>query len=183
MNATRSRPRSLRHARGGLALQMAAMFMLFGLLGAVMTGYFMWRDWKILSWPSASGRIVKSWVGETSQSKNNRTVRMYTPRVWYVYRAGADPKELEGETISTLQTSSSEREWAESIVASYAVGAAVKVFYDPERPGESLLEPSLHFWYHLLFVGVSLLFLGLAGIMIGFRREIDSPANKKENSI
>ncbi|MBP7634050.1 DUF3592 domain-containing protein [Candidatus Ozemobacteraceae bacterium] len=160
-------------SRRGLAVQMAVFFLLTGVLGGVMVGYFAKSDYATLSWPSTSGTIVKSWVGERSEYKNGRTHHMYTPRVRYAYRVGSSSQSFEGEEISSLVTSSGDREWADSVVASYAVGTRVTVYYNPDRPQEALLERGIHTWFILLFVGVALLFLGLGVGMVRFRGAID----------
>ncbi|HOT27176.1 MAG TPA: DUF3592 domain-containing protein [Candidatus Ozemobacteraceae bacterium] len=160
-------------SRRGLAVQMAVFFLLTGVFGGAMVGYFVARDHAALSWPSAPGTIVKSWVGERSEWKDDHTYQLYSPHVRYVYRVGTASQPYEGEEISSLQTSSGDRKWAESVVASYAVGTRVTVYYNPDRPQEALLERGIHTWFILLFVGVALLFLGLGIGMIRFRAAID----------
>jgi len=154
-------------------MQMAVFFLLTGVLSGALIGYFVVRDYAALSWPSASGTIVKSWVGDRSEWKDNRTHHLYSPHVRYAFRVGSAAQVLEGEEISSLQTSSGNREWAESVVASYAVGTRVTVWYNPDRPEDAVLERGIHIWFSFLFVGVTLLFLGLGVGMIRFRDAID----------
>ncbi len=160
-------------SRRGLAIQMAVFFLLTGVFGGALVGYFVASDYASLSWPSAPGTIVKSWVGDRSEWKNGRTHHMYAPHVRYAYCVGSSSQSFEGEDISSLQTSSGDRGWAESVVASYAVGTRVTVYYNPDRPREALLERGMHIWFILLFVGVTLLFLGLGIGMIRLRDVID----------
>ena len=81
------------------------------------------------SWPAVSGEVLSSGV--------RRSGRTRRASVRYAYKVG--DTELVGDRIRLLEPVSFE--WASTIASRYPTGAAVTVYYDPEQPHESVLEP------------------------------------------
>ena len=114
---------------------------LFGSL-AVYAG---WRDYCLakatVDWPSTAGEIVSSEVvgSYTDSVKSYWAVR---PVVRYVYNV--DGQQLEGDRLTLgLRQRDSQRseEDAQATIAKYPQGQQVRVFYSPNDPTQSVLEP------------------------------------------
>ncbi|MGY3424911.1 hypothetical protein ACVWZW_005386 [Bradyrhizobium sp. F1.13.4] len=103
-----------------------------------------------LRWPTASGRVIhcdviEEIVEEKTEHDNRPTTSKLVPRyqvdLRYAYRVGkrdfiGTEVDWNGTMISGL------REVAEEGAAKYRPGKSVKVYYDPDRPGQAVLEPA-----------------------------------------
>lgn len=136
-----------------------AIMGLFLLIGA---GLSVW-GWTILqnarasaTWPTAEGTITASEVTHSSDEDGDS----YRPEVAYDYQAGGQFHT--SYTIKFGENSYSSRRRAETIAANYPVGKQVTVYYDPEQPGRSVLEPGVTGGsYIVLGVGVFFILLTL----------------------
>jgi hypothetical protein len=106
-----------------------------------------------LTWPSAEGVVVESGVTHRSMSEGGEK---YKPFVLYRYEVksqraprgtelGSGVQTFEGRRIHfhynwSFEGHYKERAEAERIIAPYAPGARVEVFYDPAAPQRSTLE-------------------------------------------
>lgn len=92
-----------------------------------------------VNWPTADGRItdakLHSWRDTNSKRLN------YMARVWFGYQV--DGVDYTSEKISwggrPYSPISAE---AEKTLAKYPVGSGVRVYYNPQKPKQSVLEPS-----------------------------------------
>ena len=108
-------------------------------------------------WPATAGQIIESQV---VVSQGNRI--KYTPHVAYRYEAGAKTRT---STDIWLKSYGVDQAFAEDVVASYPVGAEIKVFFNPQNPAKAVLRPGpnwlLVFWCVLSWgitgTGISLL--------------------------
>ncbi|MGY4509935.1 hypothetical protein ACVIN2_003389 [Bradyrhizobium sp. USDA 3650] len=103
-----------------------------------------------LRWPTAAGRIthcdvIEEIVEEKTEHDNRPTtsklVHRYQVDLRYAYRVGkrdfiGTEVDWNGTMISGL------REVAEEGAAKYRPGKSVKVYYDPDQPGQAVLEPA-----------------------------------------
>jgi len=117
--------------------------LIFGIIGAVMlVKYF--RDKKKAeesqSWSSASGRITESFVrSEESWDSDGYTTTSYYPEVRYTYEFLGT--EYIGHQIAFGgSVGNSNYKKAEEILAQYPVGKNVVIYYDPNNPGDAVLE-------------------------------------------
>ncbi len=113
------------------------------------------------SWPTVEGVITFAEVRVHQPSVRDRRElglkTRYTPRITYRYQV--DGKTYENHVIGRYGYTS---KWASGISrGQYAVGKPVTVYYNPENPAESVLEPGLG-GYALAPCGLALLFLALA---------------------
>lgn len=151
---------------------LAAVFLLVG-------GGLLWWGWNILqdarasaSWPTVDGRVTRSEVTESTDADGADT---YRPEVTYEYQV--DDRSYENSTIKFGENSYSTRRRAEEIAANYPVGKRVTVAYDPNEPGQSVLEPGVTGGSYIVlgvgavFVAVSLLILIIAPIAALLRRQ------------
>ncbi|MHC1782320.1 MAG: DUF3592 domain-containing protein [Anaerolineaceae bacterium] len=92
------------------------------------------------SWPGVPGTITVSDVRQSSSTDDDGHVTFsYYPRVEYTY-------EVAGQSFTSKQVAFGgvrgygNPEKARQDLAKYPAGAAVTVFYNPEKPGEAVLE-------------------------------------------
>ena len=122
-----------------------------------------YNAYQSLEWPEAPGEILSSGVrSETSSSSGSRASTTYHAAVEYRYEVGG--RWLEGDRISYGAYGTGEHDRAAAIAANYPVGARVTVYYQPEDPTESVLEPGAHGlpWF---FLAMGLLF-GVVGLLM-----------------
>lgn len=112
------------------------------------------------AWPVAPGQILVAHVGqeESSDSEGNVTT-WYFPVLRYSYAVGG--RSYEGTRLRFGSIRSADFKKAEALVAAYSVGAKPDVRYDPERPGESVLETVQPSPAYLWASTLGLLFVGL----------------------
>jgi hypothetical protein len=103
-----------------------------------------------LRWPTASGRVtrcdvIEEIIEEKTEHDNRPTtsklVHRYQVDLRYAYRVGkrdfiGTEVDWNGTMISGL------REVAEEGAAKYRPGKSVQVYYDPDQPGQAVLEPA-----------------------------------------
>jgi len=121
------------------------------------------------AWRSTTGTITKSGV----QSKWRVTgilnySLIHELQVEYGYEV--DGCAYTGRNVTFGTVSSSLRRWEERKAARYAVGQGVEVWYDPDKPSDSVLDRRFGALYLTLplLLGIGLLILGiltLAGVI------------------
>ena len=95
------------------------------------------------TWPSDDGVVERSEVTtsrERSHSRTRRRQTMYSPEV--VYRYNVNGEDLRASTVAFgADFSSSSSSIARAVTDRYPVNKQVQVYYDPEIPGNAVLEP------------------------------------------
>ena len=126
---------------------------------AIGGGLTFW-GWRIVgdarassSWQQVEGVVTRSEVTHSTDSDGDDS---YSPRVTYGYLAGN--LRQESYTIKFGENSYDSRRSAEAIADRYPVGQKVTVYYDPARPGKSVLEPGVTGGSYIV-LGVGVLFL------------------------
>lgn len=114
---------------------------------AAHLGYSAWEARAAERWPSTPGIIRDTHVGPEQQchdegggdiTGDTRCERVYVGRVRYDYHVGGE--RYLGTRIALAETASETVEDARQLVARYRPGASVTVRYDPESPGDAVLE-------------------------------------------
>jgi hypothetical protein len=134
-----------------------------GIFLVVGAGLTYW-GWTILqnarasaSWPTADGIVTRSGVSHSTDSDGGDS---YSPEITYTY--SVNNIDQENNTIKFGENSYSSRRKAEGIAANYPVGKNVTVYYDPEQPDKSVLEPGVSAGsYIVLGIGVFFILLTL----------------------
>lgn len=103
-----------------------------------------------LRWPTASGSVtrcavIEEIIEEKTEHDNRPTtsklVHRYQVDLRYAYKV--DKRDFTGTEISWGGTIiSGLRDVAEKEAAKYRAGKSVKVYYDPDQPGQAVLEPA-----------------------------------------
>lgn len=94
------------------------------------------------TWVPVEGKVIKSSVREDySTDSDGDSVTTYYPEVEYVYSFLG--KEYQGKQIAFGPKIGGSRSRAEKTIAKYSSGDTVTVYYDPNKPEESVLERNL----------------------------------------
>jgi hypothetical protein len=136
------------------------------LAGLAWTGGFAFAHFRAVgqakaaeSWPSAVGKVISAEVVvEESRDSDGNSSTWYNPVVAYTYSAGRG--EVEGRRLRFGNPRSTSRAKAEAALAPYRAGAPVTVRYNPEKPGESVLETRKPGPIYLVLAPFGLLFVG-----------------------
>jgi len=111
-----------------------------------------------VTWPTTDGRITASRVERVKKAGDGQAT--YTADISYDY--ALDGRTFAGERVWFGDDySASDASAFRAAVSRYPVGQAVKVYYDPAEPAESVLEPGPT-WSGsaLYFIGLGLMTLG-----------------------
>ena len=145
-------------------------FFSMGIFLLIGIGLTYW-GWTILqnarasaSWPTADGVVTISGV---SRSTDADGADSYSPEVTFRYTV--NNVDQTNKTIKFGENSYSSRKKAEGIAAGYPVGKNVTVYYDPEKPDRSVLEPGVSAGsYIVIGIGVFFILITLAIVPITF---------------
>jgi uncharacterized protein DUF3592 len=108
------------------------------------------------AWPAAQGQIAAASLHSYTRSDSDgNDTTYYEPKIEYAYTVGGQP--LTGKRVAFGAAASTSRARAEQIVSRYAPGAAVAIYYNPERPQEAVLERSVSNMTGALLAGIMLL--------------------------
>ena len=103
----------------------------------VMLANKMMQARRAAAWPQTAGRITRSEVAATRRQTSGRATEVINvPLVEYEFSAKG--RQYTGTRISIGEDTGGAN--TEATLAHYPVGAAVMVYYDPDDPGNSLLE-------------------------------------------
>lgn len=111
----------------------------------VLFGALAWRAWHIRQqspqWPYVIGEVTAS----RAYSQNPHGDDMGTPNHrWQTevrYRYEVNGERLTGNRLRAFGLNHFSKEDAEAEVAPFPIGLKVKVYYDPAKPGTSVLIP------------------------------------------
>lgn len=138
---------------------------IFLLIGAGLTYW----GWNILqtakasaSWPTVEGVVTSSEVSHSTDSDGGDS---YSPEVTYRYQVG--DVFYENNTIKFGENAYSSRRKAENIAATYPAGRDVTVYYDPDQPDRSVLEPGGSGGSYIV-LGIGLLFVVISLVVAPF---------------
>ena len=145
-----------------------AVLFLFGAVCLYAGADNLAKGWASRGWPAVAGVVTSAKVGINDtrmpgQSSGAQQVTpTYYPDIIYTYSIGETRHE--GYQVSFGEYADADRSIAEEILDRYREGAAVQVYYNPDRPGEAVLEPGLH-GFPWLFLIPAPIFLGLGYLM------------------
>ena len=125
-----------------LALIVAGLVLGLSLLGVGIKKYIVSQESK--SWPSVKGVVVSS---SMRVDQHDIEVEQYHAHVSYEYVV--DAKEFYSRKEYLLQKAE-----AKSYVEKYPEGSEIDVFYQPDNPKITMLEPGTQKGWTLMFVGL-----------------------------
>ncbi|MBN1532268.1 MAG: DUF3592 domain-containing protein [Spirochaetes bacterium] len=141
---------------------LALLCMVGGIIAVVVFGRMLETSRESGHWPWVTGYLLKSRVERHTSSVVGRYGSRMTESTSYdlyvEYRYHVDSKEYRGHTFS-FEPRSVDREYWEAKARLYPPNSAVRVYYDSERPGISVLEPGTHD-INYIFILLGLVFTG-----------------------
>ena len=126
------------------------VFLLFlSMLGAWLTysAFGTIKALRTLSWPYTSGIVISTEVKRIPSSKGPSK---FSPVINYAFKV--DSVEYSSDRFSSTGARGTS-EWANEMVSEYWVNSAIKVFYNPQNPKESVIDPGLqsdNYWMTIL---------------------------------
>ena len=101
-------------------------------------------SWNSKSWPSVEGTVNQAEVRSHASrgSRNSRSSTSYSIDLDYSY--SVDGTELTGNRLRFGEINFNRRQRADEKAKLLAAAKTVKVFYDPDEPEKSVLEPGMH---------------------------------------
>jgi hypothetical protein len=137
--------------------------------GVVFGGFGLYRYQtakKSLTWPSTTGTISYARAESHKADKGYQ----YMPSVRYAYVV--NQKSYTGNRITASDTYEKTKSRADVILRDYPVGGAVTVYYDPAKPGDSVLVTGMKANVYLLMAaGIFCLFFAVAIAVSALRRK------------
>lgn len=126
------------------------------------------------AWPAVSGQVYSSSVREQHHEDSEGNVSWtYTPEVMYQYNvAGAV---FQAKRIAFGAAGSGKRQTAEQVAARYQPGQTVTVYYNPQNPGDAVLERQVQNGRTLLILGGVFLAVSLCACSAGLILAIIQP--------
>ncbi|MCJ7567077.1 MAG: DUF3592 domain-containing protein [Anaerolineales bacterium] len=115
------------------------------------------------NWPTTEGKITHSGV-EAQQSMDDEGDIKTTYGASIQYQYNISGQEIEGarRSFTEVRTNSSRR--AEQIMARYPQGSSVTVYYHPDNPNLSILEPGVGWFSYIgMIVLLGFLVFGILG--------------------
>ena len=101
-----------------------------------------------LNWPTTTGVIISS---ETKSSSGEDSTISYHANIQYQYTIGG--KSYLSDQVSFGEFGSSDPEHARSIVRRYEKGQKIKVYFHPNYPDKSVLDPGVSWGSCMILVG------------------------------
>lgn len=144
-----------------------ALVALIGAVGLFVSGRDLLRGRSSASWPTTQGEVVYSSLEQSmSTDSDGDTSVTYGAKIVYNYQVGGQQLTGDRRAFSESRTSSARR--AQEITNRYQVGAAVTVYYDPNNPQVSVLEPGTGFG------GVIVPVITLGMLIFGLYKVVDA---------
>src|SRR3989344_3949897 len=119
------------------------------------------------NWPSVDGQITISNMSKNYDSDDGSIT--YGVQVAYNYTVNSLP--YTGSTVAFGDYGSSDPSHAGGIVSRYPVGKSVKVYYNPDDPKTSVLEPGAGWSSFIgLIVGIGFGIIGVVGFLFARKK-------------
>ncbi len=125
------------------------------LIWAGISGYIKANNTK--SWPSTSGIVTISYATQEGYESGGESYIHYIAKLSYDYKLGerthfGDESGLKEHTFETMEE-------AQNVTEKYLEGEIIRIYYNPDEPGDSVLEPGIVRSSAGTLIGVGLFFL------------------------
>ena len=128
--------------------------------GLIKTGVDGWQAAKKrLAWPSVRGKVLHSKVSKhVGKAGKDRGVITWFAEITYGYKV--TKRDYKGSYTGGYQKYKTDH--AKKIVSAFPAGAALKVYYDPNKPDDSTLhkDEALEQQFFWIFAGIVVLLYG-----------------------
>lgn len=118
------------------------------------------------SWPSTTGTITLSKMRSKTSGggKPSKRVSITTYETEFEYAYTVDGVDYVGSRVSPFRFQGS-KESALEAIAKYPKGAEVPVYYNPERPSRSFLEPGFS-WPAMIMTGIGAALMAVCFLVV-----------------
>lgn len=145
----------------GLVLCISGPFLALGIVFIVVAINRRRKTQASQTWPVVQGVVVSAGVHESvNSSEDGPDTYSYRPKIIYSYQVGESAYQSDQYSFGA---SNANRRSVEQTVARYTPGMAVSVHYNPEKPGEAVLQSEAGGTNIFLIVGI---ILAVIGVMI-----------------
>lgn len=119
--------------------RLLGLLLLAGGIGLLVWGVLRYLDAAASSdWPTVPGKVFSSEVKVSRTKSKNKIKTTFGANIRYQFQV--NNQDFEGTQVSFGDYSTNDRSHAEAIVKRYAVGSVVTVYYNPDEPGNCVLE-------------------------------------------
>ncbi len=115
------------------------------------------RARRSMSWPSTTGVVNSATIDERVKTGSNGTSTLYCPMIAYEYEVDGHHY-MQNRLLMGGPVSSRSRSRVQKWVDRYPEGSAVKIYYNPADPSESVLERKAN--------GPVMILWGMAAILV-----------------
>jgi hypothetical protein len=139
----------------------------FLVVGAILLLIGLYQRKKVAAsqaWPSTQGTIVDTRVRERAAGVDDESSASYSPVISYTFEVNGTTHTSDRHAFGRVSYATKGQ--AERRIANYPKGSRVEVFYNPDKPAESVLERSSGTSWILVGVGGGLIIVALALLLI-----------------
>jgi hypothetical protein len=138
---------------------MWVVFLIVGVILSILMPIAINRGKKSRNWPTTEATVISTEVEEKHKYDEDGESVYYYPRVHYDYRVGGQV--YQGFKYKLLEASMSKRKAIE-FISNFIPGDKLTVYYDPEKPTESVMQPGEQkYLYVFLVIGIGVIVLSL----------------------
>lgn len=147
--------------------------MLLG-VGLILSGVAQHRT---LLWHTGTGKITRLHIAESRTEVHGVTKSSFTPQVEYTYSVGE--RTFTGTRLSFLTRTERYKADVDKFLQKHDItlGATRNVFYDPQRPAQSVLVRGFDWGNKGFWIGLAVLLLAIAG---GYERFFSGRVSQKQ---
>jgi len=117
------------------------------------------RGKKSRNWPTTEATVISTEVEEKHKYDEDGESVYFYPRAHYDYLVGGQL--YQGFEYKLLEASMSKRKAIE-FISNFIPGDKLTVYYDPEKPTESVMQPGEQkYFYFFLVIGIGVIVLSL----------------------
>jgi len=123
-----------------LFLSMLGAWLIYSAIGTI-------KALQTMGWPHTNGIVISTEVKRIPSSKGPSK---FSPVITYTFKV--DSVEYSSDRYSSTGARGSSQ-WANEVIDEYWVNSAIKVFYNPRDPKESVIDPGLqsdNYWMTIL---------------------------------
>jgi len=144
---------------------MWTVLLIVGVSLSIVTFFSIKKGRKSKTWPKTKATVVSAEVEEKHEYDEDGDKHVYYyPRIHYDYQV--DGQFYNGFRYKLLEASMSKRK-AHEFISNFMTGDILTVYYDPEKPIESVLQPGEQKYLYVFFViGIGLIVFSLVKLFI-----------------
>ena len=154
----------------GFLIVMGGAVLVLGMVYSLWTWHIKRQAHGTGNWPHTEGMVETSFLYKHKRERREGPEWTYTPVVRYRYEVGGEMYTSKRLNVFPYYAKTFKDKWdAEAVATKYSEGKTVRVYYNPNTPGQAVLEipkPRAHnaeLWYGVtnMLCGIGVLVLGI----------------------